>query len=152
MNFSLNDGPPSVRIARAMLEYLAGPGIIDGEPRRLTFAMWTDADEVMRQICVRAGWRPKRWTDRQRMFNSVASKLESMQYLRRVDCLERDSGNTKLESFAPICVYELPLRYRVRLNPTIWTGHALKWSPEREMENILLRVFDDRIRKINRLQ
>lgn len=141
MSILTSDMPRDVRIAKAMLEYLSEPDI-RGEPFRMAFTMYEEDCEVMFELCEEAKWNTwKKWEHMRSTLSAVASKLADWRYLIRIDCRHNQES---MENGEPSrwYAYELPYKYRARLNPSAWPRYKPERTPEEEMVFILWRVFD----------
>jgi hypothetical protein len=137
----MQDMPRDVRIAKAMLEYLAEPDI-SGNAMRIAFTMYEEDCDVMVELCESAGWTSwKKWEHMRKTLSAVASKLADWRYLRRMDCRHNQEAMEYGEP-AHWYAYELHYKYRARFNPAAWPLYKPEWMPAEEMAFLLRRVFD----------
>lgn len=133
--------PRDVRIAKALLEYLATPSTLPGSPLQIAFTMYEEDCEVMDDVCKAAHWEPRNWKHMRTTLSAVASRLASWRYLTRHEVRHNQEAMEQGEP-RKWYVYELPYKYRARFNPDAWPNYRPEWSPEDEMAYLLRRVFD----------
>jgi len=129
-----------VRIAKALLEYLAEPDA-HGDAMRIAFTMYEDDCDVMLELCKAANWNDwKKWEHMRKTISAVAATLENWRYLRRFDCRHNQEAMEPGEP-AKWYTYELNYKHRAQLNPTAWPLYSPSWPPAQELAYILRRVF-----------
>lgn len=136
-----HDMPRDVRIAKTMFEYLSEPSTIPGEALRISFTMYEEDCDVMREICELAQWNPKNWDYMRSTLSAVASRLVPWRYFTRSEMRHNQEA---MEQGEPTkwYVYEMPYKYRARLNPQAWPNYKPDWPPAEELAYMLRRVFD----------
>ena len=135
------DMPRDVRIAKAMLEYLAEPDA-SGIATRIAFTMYEEDCDLMTELCNAAGWSSwRKWEHMRKTMSAVASQLANWRYLRQMDCRHNQEA---MEAGEPArwFTYELNYKHRAQLNPTAWPNYKPQCSPADELAYMLRRVFD----------
>ncbi len=141
IDLPVQDMPRDVRIAKAMLEYLAEPDI-SGDAIHIGFTMYEEDCDVMMELCKSAGWTSwKKWEHMRKTLSAVASRLADWRYLRQYDCRHNQEAMEYGEP-AKWFSYELIYKYRSKLNPAAWPNYKPDWTPEEEIAYMLRRVFD----------
>lgn len=141
IDLPVQDMPRDVRIAKAMLEYLAEPDI-SGNPVRIAFTMYEEDCDVLTELCKTADWTSwKKWEHMRKTMSAVASRLAAWRYLRQYDCRHNQEA---MENGEPSkwYTYELIYKHRAQLNPTAWPNYKPDWMPAEELAYMLRRVFD----------
>lgn len=137
----MHDMPRDVRIAKAILEYLAEPDI-SGNPIRIAFTMYEDDCDVMLELCKSAEWTSwKKWEHMRKTLSVIASRLANWKYLRQFDC-RHNQETMEYGEPANWYSYELIYKHRAQLNPTAWPNYKPDWTPAEELSYMLRRVFD----------
>lgn len=137
--------PRDVRIAKAMLEYLAEPAV-GGGATRIAFTMYEEDCDLMTELCKAADWTSwGKWEHMRKTMSAVASQLANWRYLRQMDCRHNQEA---MESGEPArwFSYELNYKHRAQLNPAAWPNYHPQWSPADELAYMLRRVFDFEIK------
>lgn len=142
IDLPMDAAPRDVRIAKAMLEYLAQPANYRNDPMRIAFTMYEDDCDVMIELCKYAGWESrKKWEYMRSTMSAVACRLARWGYLRKIDCRHNQEA---LENGEPArwYAYELHYKYRAKFNPTSWPHYRPDRAPADEMAYLLERVFE----------